>query len=124
MENAFIILITLFIFMFIVHLINGKMIGRYDGIRANSNCMVGFPYLASLLLFFTCRKKYNIWSCLGQIITLLYLIFTLFLQFFRSNTIIDSYKLILISFVVVHSILYLCLFIDIMIYDRKYHNRF
>ena len=124
MENAFIILITLFIFMFIVHLINGKMIGRHDGIRANSNCMVGLPYLASLLLFFTCRKKYHIWSCLGQIITLLYLIFTLFLQFFRSNTIIDSYKLILISFVVVHSILYLCLFIDIMIYDRKYHNRF
>ena len=110
--------------MFIAHLINGNMVGRRDGVRANSNCMVLLPCFASLMLFFCISKKYNIWSCLGQVITVLYLLFTVFLQFFAADAITDGYKPILISFAVVHSILYLCLFVDIMVYDRKHHNRF
>lgn len=124
MENAIIVLITVFIMMFVVNLINGNMIGRHDGVRANSNFMVCLSCLASLFLFFSCRKRYNVWSSISQIITILYVLFTIFLHLFKASMIVDGYKPILISFVVIHSILYLCLFVDIMMYERKYGNRF
>ena len=124
MENAIIVLITIFIMMFVVNLINGNMIGRHDGVRANSNFMVFLSCFASLFLFFSCRKRYNVWSSISQIITIFYVLLTIFLHFFKASIIVNGYKSILISFVVVHSILYLCLFVDIMMYDRKYGDRF
>ena len=124
MENAIIVLITVFAMMFIVNLITGNMIGRYDGVRANSNCMLFWSCFAGLLLFLSCRKRYNVWSSISQIITIFYVLFTIFLHLFKASMIVDGYKPILIAFVVVHSILYLCLFVDIMMYDHKYGNRF
>ena len=124
MENAIIVLITIFIMMFVVNLINGNIIGRRDGVRANSNFMVFLPCFLSSVLFFSCRKRYNVWSSSSQIIIIFYMLFTIFLHFLKASIIVNGYKPILISFVVIHSILYLCLFVDIMMYDRKYGNRF
>ncbi len=123
MENAFIVLTTIYIMVFVVHLIDGNMIGRQDGVRANSNYMIFLPAFIALLFFFSRRKKYNVWSTLAQAVTLLYLIFTLVVQFLNANVILNCYKPILVSFVIIHSILYVCLFIDIVIYDRKHHTR-
>ncbi len=124
MENAIIVLCTVYIMMFVVHLIVGNMIGRHDGVRANCNFMVSLSSFFGLLFFLSCRKKYNVWSSVAQIITFFYMFLAVFLQLFNADMIIDGCKLILISFVVIHSVLFLCLFVDIMMYDHKYHNRF
>ena len=124
MENNIIVLITSFVMIFIVNLINGNMIGRHDGVRANCNCMVFLSQPITWLLFFSRRKKYNIWSCLAQTLTLLYFCFSIVLQILNENIILYHFKLILVSFIVIHVIFYACLFIDIMIYDYKYRNRF
>ncbi len=123
MENAFIVLTTIYIMMFVVHLIDGNMIGRRDGVRANSNYIISLPPFVGLLFFFSRRKKYNVWSTLAQAFTLLYLVFTLVVQLLNANVILSCYKPILVSFVVIHSILYVCLFVDIMVYDSKHHTR-
>ena len=73
-------LTTVFVMMFIVHLINGNMIGRHDGMRANSLCMVRLSRLSRLILFLSPHKKYNVWSVLAQSITLLYLCFSVATQ--------------------------------------------
>jgi len=56
METAIIVLITLFIMMFIVNLINGNMIGRRDGVRGTSNCMIFLQPFLSVPLFFRVAK--------------------------------------------------------------------
>ena len=117
-------LLTIFIMMFIVGLINGNMIGRHDGVRANSNCMVALPRAVDVLLFWSRRKKYNLWSVLSQLITILYFLFTSTIQLFKQDVILHCFKTILISFVIFHAVLYLCLFIDVLICDYKFKNRY
>ena len=120
MENAIVVLMTLFTMTFIVNLINGNMIGRHDGVRANSNCMVRISRGASLLLFFSRRRIYNVWSFLGQCAAVLFLCFSMGAQAIRAEFIVNHYRPILISFVAIEATLYLCLFVDAMIY---YGNR-
>ena len=124
MENAIIVLVTLFIMMFIVDLITGNMIGRHDGVRGNSNCMIFLQPFLSVSLFFSRRKTYNLWSFLSQCTVVLYLIFSMITQIINANIIKIHYRTILISVVVIQSVLYMCLFIDILIYDHKHRNRF
>ena len=124
MENAFIVFVTLFIMIFIVNLISGNMIGRHDGVRANSNCMIFLRQFPSMVLFFSRRKTYNLWSFLSQCTVVLYLIFSMITQIINANVIKIHYRPILISFVVIQSVLYLCLFIDILTYDHKHRDRF
>ena len=124
MENAIIVLVTLFIMMFIVDLINGNMIGRHDGVRGNSNCMIFLQPFLSVSLFFSRRKTYNLWSFLSQCTVVLYLTFSMVTQIINANIIKIHYRTILISVVVIQSVLYMCLFIDILIYDHKHRNRF
>jgi len=124
MENAIIVLVTLFIMMFIVDLIAGNMIGRHDGVRGNSNYMIFLNSFLSVLLFFSCRKTYNLWSFLSQCTVVLYLIFSMITQIINANIIKIHYRTILISCVVIQSVLYMCLFIDILIYDHKHRDRF
>ena len=124
MENTIIVLVTLFIMMFLVGLINGNIIGRHDGIRGNSNCMIFLQPFLSVSLFFSRRKTYNLWSFLSQCTVVLYLIFSMITQIINANIIKIHYRTILISFVVIQSVLYMCLFIDILIYDHKHRDRF
>ena len=124
MENAIIVLVTLFIMMFIVDLINGNMIGRHDGVRGNSNCMIFLHPFLSVSLFFSRRKTYNLWSFLSQCTVVLYLTFSMVTQIINANIIKIHYRTILISVVVIQSVLYMCLFIDILIYDHKHRDRF
>ena len=124
MENAITVLVTLFIMIFIVNLISGNMIGRRDGVRGNSNCMIFlYPFL-SVSLFFSRRKTYNLWSFLSQCTVVLYLTFSMVAQIINANIIKIHYRTILISVVVIQSVLYMCLFIDILIYDHKHRDRF
>lgn len=122
--NYIVILITLYAMMFIVHLINGNMIGRHDGMRANSLCMVRLSRLSRLILFLSPHKKYNVWSVLAQSITLLYLCFSVATQMINANAVKEIFRPCLISFIVIHSTLFVCLFIDIMVHDSKHRNRF
>ena len=124
MENAFIVFVTLFIMIFIVNLISGNMIGRHDGVRGNSNCMIFLQRFLSVLLFFSYRKTYNFWSLLAQCTVVLYLTFSMLTQVINANIIKDHYRAILISCIVIQSVLYICLFIDIMIYDHKHRDRY
>ena len=124
MENAIIVLIALFGMMFIVNMISGNMIGRHDGVRANSNCMIFLQQFSSILLFFSHRKTYNLWSCLAQYTVVLCFVFSIFIQVFNADIIRDHYRPIMMLCVVIHSLLYICLFIDIMIYDHKHRNRY
>ena len=124
MENAITVLVTLFIMIFIVNLISGNMIGRRDGVRGNSNCMIFLSPFLSVSLFFSRRKTYNLWSFLSQCTVVLYLIFSMITQIMNANVIKIHYRPILISCVVIQSVWYLCLFIDILIYDNKHRNRF
>ena len=119
-----VLLTTVFLMMFLVNLISGNMIGRYDGVRGNSNCMVYLPRFLGVLFFLSKRKIYNFWSCLSQFAVYLCLFLSIVLHLLDSVVIRDNYRPILISFVVIVSALYLALFIDVMMYDHKHHNRF
>ena len=124
MDNVMIVLITVFAMMYLVNLMNGNMIGRRDGVRANSNCMVCLPHFLGALFFLSNRKGHNLWSRLSQHTVFLYVCFSGVLQLLKPSAIIEGYRPILISFVAVVSVLYLALFIDVMIYDRRYRNRY
>ena len=124
MDHAIIVLITVFAMTYLVNLINGNMIGRQDGVRANSNCMVYLPRFLSALFFFSNRKVYTLWCFLAQLTVLLYFCFSITIQLLNQAVIREDYRPILISFVVIVSVLYLTLFIDVMIYDHKHRNRF
>jgi len=45
-------------------------------------------------------------------------------QMINANIILSHYRTILISYVIIQSVLYLCLFIDILIYDHNRRDRF
>ena len=123
MDNAIIVLDTLFVMAFFVHVINGNMIGRHDGVRANANCMIHLPSPLGRLFFLSRRRSYNVWSVSAQLVTMLCALIINVAYFLHADFVKAHFRGTLIIFVALHGVLLILLFIDVLAYDHRYKSR-